>query len=202
MGCTSHTQGDYNAAKQAACTLRVYPEHLGFGKTRPEGYTSEPRMAECMRLVPSFKAIVAEGERLLLERVLEDGDKREAFDAQILMQKADANGATGPWALAVLLCGLACAVQLWGGSACEVCAGRMRTGGSLFDKHLDNHDVTPEEEAAGRKSDITHSLSVMLTDTPEGTPRSAMQLVRHRMGMCVCMHTARGHWTQACMLGR
>lgn len=60
----------------------------------------------------------------------------------------------------------------------------------MFGWHVDDHDLTEEELQAGRPSVLTHSMSVMLSETPERTPASAMRVVRLylrvHVGACVC----------------
>ena len=74
----------------------------------------------------------------------------------------------------------------------------------MFAPHKDNHDLTGEELKAGVASVITHSMSVMLSETPADVPCSAMQVVRHYVAVPVCVCAL--VWCEAalflCLAGR
>ena len=84
-----------------------------------------------------------------------------------------------------------------GSSTCQLnTAPPVRAGGAVFGWHVDDHDLTEEELQAGRPSVITHSMSVMLSETAEATPASAMRVVRLylRVHVCPCVCTLVQLW--------
>ena len=85
------TQGKYSAKKQQHNTLRIYPTEVGHvGREHPPLYNSQPRLGDCMGMVPCIRAFVEEGVRLVRTHA---GAECAGYDAQILKQQPSTAGA-------------------------------------------------------------------------------------------------------------